>query len=590
MALKTEKQRSPRGLLHMAARQKGKLCLSGISAVVGECFGMVPFLVIYKVITDVGGRPLGEIDQEYIYQLIGAAFVAVIMKHLCLGMSTMLSHVSAYNILYELRVEIARKLRTLSLGYFNEKNTGQIKKVMSEDVEQMEIFLAHNIPDFVAAFCYTLITSLVIFFVDWRLALATVVAIPMGMTMQAMTVKGGREYIDQWFSAAEKVNASMIEYIQGMPIIKAFNHTVTSFKKYSESVETCLKLENEVSQRWFLPTAVFSVSIMANMLFVLPVAAGLYLSGMIDLGKLVFFLLVGVGFGNPMWVMIQFGKAMEKHLEAQARIDGILTAVPLTEPLESGAPGQGIAAHEVSFAYNSHGNVLAGVNLSIPAKKFIAVVGPSGAGKTTLARLIPRFWDVSSGSICLGDTDIRELKTAELMDHFGLIFQHVYLFNDTVLANLRLGRPGATDKEIMEAAKIARCHDFIMKLPQGYHTVIGEKGGRISGGEKQRLSIARALLKDSPILILDEATAFVDPENEGLIQDAINQLVREKTLIVIAHRLSTIIAADEILVLDKGRVAASGTHGQLLESNDLYKQMWETHMSIQTWSLEGQVQ
>jgi ATP-binding cassette subfamily B protein len=226
------------------------------------------------------------------------------------------------------------------------------------------------------------------------------------------------------------------------------------------------------------------------------------------------------------------------------------------------------------------------VDLTIPDQTFIALVGPSGAGKTTLARLIPRYWDVDDGSISLGQTDIRNINTADLMEQFGLIFQNVYLFNDTVLANLQIGRADATGNQIKEAAKTARCHDFIMKLPKGYDTVVGEKGARISGGEKQRLSIARALLKDAPILILDEATAFIDPENEAFVQDAINKLIRNKTLVVIAHRISTIITAHEIVVLDKGRIAASGTHAQLLMDSKLYRNMWETHVSAQGWSLE----
>ena len=573
------------GLLRMAAPQKGKLIFSGLLAIIGEGFGVLPFFIIYKIIAEVGGKPLSEIEQRFIYKLIIAGIAAIILKHICMGVSTALSHVSAYNILYDLGVEIAKKLRTLSLGYFNKQNTGQIKKVMSEDVEQMEIFLAHNIPDFTAAFFYTLLTAIVLFVVDWRLALATILAIPIGAVVQMMTMGRGRDLINKWFLATEKMNAAMIEYIQGMPIIKAFNHTVESFSKYSGSIEDCLRLEYQVSKRWYLPTSIFSVSITANMLLILPVGAAMYLAGMITLGKFVFFLLIGVGFGSPMWVMIQFGRFMEKHLESQARIDAVLTAKPLIEPDQPEPPGKGIFGNSVEFGYNRQNKVIDGIDFSIPARKFVALVGPSGAGKTTLARLIPRFWDVEAGSITLGETDIRNIKTDNLMDQFGLIFQNVYLFNDTVLANLKLGNADASDAEIVDAAKKARCHDFIMKLPRGYDTVIGEKGARISGGEKQRLSIARALLKDSPILILDEATAFIDPENEALVQDAINKLVRNKTLVVIAHRISTIIAADEIVVLDKGRIAASGTHEQLLADSELYKNMWETHTTAQSWSL-----
>ena len=573
------------GLIKLAAPQKGKLILSGLLAIIGQGCGIAPFFIIYKIITEIGSKPLSEIEQRFIYMLITAGIAATILKHVFMGLSSALSHISAYNILYDLRVKIARKLRTLPLGYFNKNNTGQIKKVMSEDVEQMEIFLAHNIPDFVGALVSTILTAVVLFIVDWRLTLATIMVILAGFVVQVMTMNSGKEVISKWFSATEKMNDAMIEYIQGMPIIKAFNHTVKSFSKYSKSIEECIRLEDEASSRWYLPMSVFSVSLTANMLLLLPVGAVMYLLGSITLGKFVFFLLLGIGFGNPMWTMIQFGRGMMCNLECQARIDTVLTAKSLSEPDAPKLPGNGVFGKSIEFAYDRETKVIEGVDFSIPAHKFIALVGPSGAGKTTLARLIPRYWDVDAGSISLGETDIRNMKTADLMDQFGLIFQNVYLFNDTVLANLRMGNPDTSEVEVIEAAKTARCHDFIMDLPRGYDTVIGEKGARISGGEKQRLSIARALLKDSPILILDEATAFIDPENEALVQDAINKLIRDKTIIVIAHRISTIISANEILVLDKGRIAASGTHEQLLSTSELYKNMWETHVSAQGWAL-----
>ena len=585
MKPKPKKLNRMSGLLRMASQQKGKLIFSGLLAIIGQGCGIVPFFIIYKIVAEIASKPRSEIEQRFIYILILVAFAAIVLKHVCLGLSTTLSHISAYNILYDLRIKIAEKLGTLPLGYFNKKNTGELKKVMSEDVEQMEIFLAHNIPEVVGALVFTLLTAVILFIVDWRLALATIIVIPAGFILQMMIMGRGKEVTNKWFSATKKMNAAMIEYIQGMPIIKAFNHTVESFSKYSNSIENCLHLENEWSKRWYLPMSIFSVSITANMLLLLPVGAAMYLSGVITLGKFVFFLLMGIGFGNPIWIIVQFGRLMERNLVCQAHIEAVLTAEDLSEALEPEKPGRGVSGNSIEFGYDKETKVIEGIDFSIPAGKFIALVGHSGAGKTTLARLIPRFWDVDAGSISLGETDIRNMKIDDLMDQFGLIFQNVYLFNDSVLANLRLGNPDASKAEIMDAAKKARCHEFIMKQPRGYDTVVGEKGARISGGEKQRLSIARALLKDSPILILDEASAFIDPENEALVQDAINKLIRNKTLIVIAHRISTIIAADEIWVLDKGRIAARGTHEQLLSTSKLYKNMWETHISAQGWAL-----
>ena len=585
MKSKPEKWLRLGGLIRLAGPQKGKLIFSGLLAIIGQGCGIVPFFMIYYIVAEIGSKSLNQVEPRLIWVLVFAGIAAIILKHACLGLSTTLSHISAFNILYDLRIRIAEKLGTLPLGYFNKKNTGQIKKVMSEDVERMESFLAHNIPDFAGAFVYTFLTATVLFVVDWRLALATIVVIPAGIVFQTLPMVRDREAVSKWFSAVENMNAAMIEYIQGMPIIKAFNHTVESFSKYSKNIEECISLEDRMCGRWYLPMSIFSVSLTANMLLLLPLGATMYLADVITLQKFVLFLLLGIGFGNPMQIMIQFGRNMERNLECQARIEAVLTAKHLSEPDAPEIPGKGVFGKSIDFGYNRETKVIEGIDFAIPTGKFIALVGPSGAGKTTLARLIPRFWDVDAGSISLGETDIRKIKTDDLMDQFGLIFQNVYLFNNTVLANLQMGSPDASEAEVIEAAKTARCHDFIMDLPMGYDTVIGEKGARISGGEKQRLSIARALLKDSPILILDEATAFIDPENEALVQNAINKLIRNKTLIVIAHRISTIIAADEIWVMDKGQIVARGTHEQLLSTSKLYKNMWKAHMSAQDWTL-----
>lgn len=584
MAPKPEKS-GIAGLLHMAGPQKGKLFLAGLFAIAGHACGIVPFLLVYMIVAEISSKPLAQVDQAFIYHLICGGVAAIVVKQVCIGISYAFSHVAAYNILHSLRVSLAEKMKAIPLGYFNRKNTGQLKKVITEDVEQMELFLAHNIPEFVGAAMYLVMTTVVLFMVDWRLALTTVLVLPFGFAAQILSMGQGRPMLSKWIAAAEKMNAAMIEYIQGMPIIKAFNHTVSSFSKYSNSLEECYTFENDWCRRWYLPITIFSVSITANILLLLPVGAGLYLAGAVTLQTLVFFLLMSIGFGNPVWLLVQFGRVMGRNIESLAQIEAILNAPELPEPARPAEPGQGVFGRRVDFSYDGKNRVIHGADFAVSAARFVALVGPSGAGKTTLARLIPRFWDVDGGAICLGQTDIREIRSDDLWDRFGLIFQNVHLFNDTVLANLLIGRPDASEAEVIEAAKTARCHKFIMELPGGYHTVIGEKGARISGGEKQRISIARALLRQAPVLILDEATAFIDPENEALVQEAINKLVRGKTLIVIAHRLTTITAADEILVLDKGRIAAKGSHDELLTVNGLYKNMWESHVSAQSWKL-----
>ncbi len=573
------------GLIRLAGPHKVKLIISSLLAILGEGFGIVPFFMIYYIVAEISGKPLADVEHRLIWMLVSAGIAAVILKYLTLGVSTLLSHKSAYNILYDLRINISKKLATLHLGYFNKRNTGQIKKVMLEDVEQMEIFLAHNIPDFVGAVVYIIMTAIVLFVVDWRLALATIIVVPIGFLVQYLTMSRNKGLRRDYFTANENMNSTMIQYIQGMPIIKAFNHTVESFNMYSESVRNCTLYEDELTKRWFMPMTIFTVCVQANLLLLLPLGATMYLAGAITLEKFVLFLLMGLGFGNPLMVLMYFGSFMDKNLEGQARIDAILNAEPLSEPVDPRSAGNGVIGRDIQFGYNGNGDVLKGIDFEVPAGKFMALVGPSGAGKTTLARLIPRFWDVDAGAISLGDTDIRDMKLDALMDKITFVFQNIYLFNDTVYENIKMGRPKAGRLEVEEAARAAQCHDLIIKLPNGYNSIVGEKGVKLSGGEKQRLSIARALLKDAPVIVLDEATSFIDPENESLIQEAINQLARHKTLIVIAHRLSTIIAADEIMVIDNGQVAARGTHQELLAHSELYKNMWEAHMSARGWTL-----
>ena len=572
------------GLIKLTGPHKGKMIFSGLFSIIGHGFGIVPFILIYFIVTEIAGKPPDEIDRRFIWHLVFAGIGAVVLKYVFLGLSVLLSHLSAYNILYDLRVSISEKLATLPLGYFNERTTGQIKKVMLEDVEQMEIFIGHNMPDFIGAFVHIVVTTLILFIFDWRLALAAICMMPIGVLAQIITVGKNKDLTKKFYTANENMNATMIQYIQGMPIIKAFNHTVESFNKYAKSVQDCAYYEKRLLKTWFLPTTIFNVAISANLLVPLPVGATMYLVGSITLSTFVLFLLMGLGFGPPLFQLIAFGSFMEKNLEGQTRIDAILSAEPLPEPgVGKIADGGGVFARDVEFAYKDI-KVLKCIDFEAPAGKFMALVGPSGAGKTTLARLIPRFWDVDAGSFMLGDTDIRDMKIEDLMDEITFVFQNIFLFNDSVYENLRIGKPGATQSEIEGAARAAQCHDFIMGLPNGYQSVIGEKGAKISGGEKQRLSIARALLKNAPILVLDEATAFIDPENEVLIQEAINALARDKTLIIIAHRLSTITGADQILVLDEGKVVARGAHNELLETGSLYKNMWDAHKTALGWS------
>lgn len=576
----------PQGLMRLVIPHKGKTIFSGLFAVVGQGCGIVPFVLIYYIVVEVAGKPIGQIEHGFVWRLVFAGLLAVFLKYLFVGLSTLLAHISAYDILYDLRIAISKKLATLPLGYFNANTSGKIKKVVLEDVEQMEIFIAHNLPEFIGSLVNVIMATTVLFVFDWRLTLVTLAVLPVGILAQMLPLKKNQPLREKYYTANENTNAAMVQYIQGMPIIKAFNHTVESFRKYTASVRDCARYEDILCERWYFPMSIFQVSVTANMLVVLPVGSLMYLAGSINLATFVLFLLIGLGLGAPLFQFVTLGSFMEKHLEGMARINAILNAHSLPEPVgpPEKADQNSIIARGVTFAYEKS-EVIKGIDFSLPVQSFTALVGPSGAGKTTLARLVLRFWDVGAGSIRLGETDIRHMNLENLMDRITFVFQDIFLFNDTIYENLRMGKPDATMAEIEAAARAAGCHDFITRLPKGYQSVVGERGTRISGGEKQRLSIARALLKNAPILVLDEATAFIDPENEVRIQGAINALVKDKTLIVIAHRLSTITDANQILVVDDGKIVARGRHETLLQDSTLYKNMWDAHISSLSWRL-----
>lgn len=574
------------GLFRMMAPHKGKMLLAISLSALGQFCGIIPFILIYFMVIQITDGTASAGAQN-IWPLVASGACAVVFKYVFSGAATFISHAVAYDVLYDLRINISKKLATLPLGYFSAASSGQIKKVMLEDVEQMEIFIGHNVPELVGGFIYLVLALLVLFIFDWRLALATICLLPLGIFAQMLTVSRNKPLREKYFTASENTNTAIIQYIQAMPVIKVFNQTAASFKKYSDSVRECAHYEALISKRWLLPMSFFSVVSNAALLILLPVGGLLYLSGDVSLPTLVLFMLMGLGIGNFLTQCMMLGSFMEENMEGQARIKALLTTASLPEattPLQS--KSNDITGEAMEFSYGAK-NVLHGVDFHLPAGKFMALVGPSGAGKTTLARLIPRFWDLQAGAIRIGGVDIRDMNIEDLMEKITFVFQDVFLFNDSISANLRVGRPNATQEEIEAAARAARCHDFIMNLPGGYGHVIGERGGRLSGGERQRISIARALLKDAPIVVMDEATAFIDPENEVLIQGAINALVSGKTLVIIAHRLSTIMHADQILVVEEGKIAARGKHDELLETSSRYRHMWDTYTASQRWTLQN---
>ncbi len=567
-------------------RRRGLLVLAALLSALGHSAGLVPYLAIYVVAVEVLGKPREAVNAPWLATLAGIALGAVLLKAVATGLATRVSHIAAYFILYDLRIALAEHMGRLPLGYFNNRTTGQIKKVMHEDVEQLEEGLAHMIPDLVGGLTAPIVTAIVLFAVDWRLALATIALLPVAVAMYAWV--SARSGIGKYSEINGRINSAIIQYINGMKVLKTFLRADASFEKL-RAVAAEMRAYYTGPYAASIPALAVIFAVMrANLLLIVPLGVLFYLGNRLEITTFVLFLVLGVGFNRPIWTLFTaYGTAYWQVSEASKRIAELFATPSLAEPARPQAPADAsICFRDVTFGYRDAAPVLRGVSFTIPAGSVTALVGPSGAGKSTIARLIPRFWDVSSGQILVGGVDVRQIGIERLMQHVAFVFQDVVLFNDTVAANIRAGKPDATDAEVEAAARAARCHEFITALPDGYATLVGENGSRLSGGQRQRLSIARAILKDAPVVILDEATAFLDPENEAQIQQALAALVAAgKTVVIVAHRLSTITDVDQILVVDRGQIVARGTHPELLEQSPLYRELWEAHIASQAWQL-----
>jgi ABC-type multidrug transport system fused ATPase/permease subunit len=567
---------APKGFMDVARRRTRAFALAAALATLGAALGLVPYALVYLIAVHLFGRPEEAVDAGYVWLLAVGGVVAVVLRALCVGLSDRFAYSAAYDVLYELRMELARKLSELPLGYFDGRATGEIKKVLAEDVEQLEEGLAGAVPAVASAVATPVLTAVVLFFVDWRMALATVALTPVLGLFYGLSLNAPRRFIKEFQEASARLNTVVVQYVQGMRVIKAFARTGSSFEEYRKAVERFSELEWKVSRAAQAPYSAFFASLRANVVIVLPVGAMLFLSGSLSLPTLVLFLLMGMGLNAPLArLMLSAGSLFAKIGGSTRKIVEVLSEEPIPEPKSPKSPdGHDLEFREVSFGYGER-RVLENVSFRALEGSVTALVGPSGAGKTTIARLIPRFWDVDAGEIRLGGVDVREIASEELMGRVAFVFQDVFLFDDTVYENVRVGRPSASREEVLDAVRRARVDEFVEALPGGYDTRVGENGARLSGGQRQRVSIARAILKDASLVVLDEATAFVDPENETRIQEAIANLARSKSLVVVAHRLSTITGADQILLVEEGGIAARGTHEELLKSSETYRTLWE---------------
>lgn len=587
-------------LFEIAGQKKYLLTLSGITAVLSTVMLFVPFVAIYYIAAELlknASNPM-LCDIALLKQWGIWALVSTFIGLALLYGSSMLSHISAFKILYSLRIRLCEHLAKLPMGYHNRQSTGAIKKTLEFSVEKIEGFVAHQLPDLVGAIALPVLMITAMFILDWRLALATAIPIIAGYMLQILAFSGsrGRSAMKQYHDALEKMNANGVEYVRGMPAVKVFGMTVYTFKAFRNSImeykDWILKFTNICKSSY----VVFLVVISSIVTFMTPIGVFL-LSGQpqnqaFALTLLSFFVLAP-GLSSPMLKLMYLGGNMRMISEGVTRMDKIFDENPMEEPIVSlTSNNHNIEFKNVSFSYDSkeestRAQALSNVSFVAREGEMTALVGPSGSGKTTIANLIPRFWDIESGDINIGAVNIKSIGSEKLMQAVSFVFQDVHLFYDTIEENIRMGHQEATKQEVVEAAKAACCHEFIMQLPKGYKTKIGEGGTYLSGGEAQRISIARAILKNAPILVLDEATAFADPENEVNIQKALSALIKKKTVIVIAHRLSTIRHANQIFVVKEGEIVERGKHKHLLELDGVYKKMWDAHMDACDWSIES---
>ena len=570
-------------LLQIAGQRKGLLFTSCILAVLHSVLSLVPYALVFYIIKELIKRVP---DFSLTYSYVSYAIGAILISMLAFFLSGVLSHIAAFNILYGLRKTLTNKVGVLPMGYLSHRNSGAFKKIISDDVERIETFVAHQIPDFVKAVALPLLTISYLFKEDWRLALISCLPlVVLALIMPLMLGKKNQHLTEKYHHSLEELSSGIVEYVRAMPVMKIFQQSADTFEKYGKKVYTFHRFVSDWIRHSSAPFAIFMSFASNAMLPVLALGLYLYFRQGVSLPTLLLFLILGTGYMRPLFVMSNMVMQLQLIEQGVQQIDAILTQPILPEGKTSEQPqNHDICFDQVSFAYEADRYVLEDISFTAKEGTITALVGPSGAGKSTVGQLLSRFWDVTKGRITIGGIDIREFPTEVLMRQVSFVFQDSFMFQQTMYENIRMGMDKTKD-EVIAAAKAAQLHDFIMSLPQGYETRFGQSGVHLSGGEQQRFQLARAILKDAPILVLDEATAFADPENEHKIQEAFAQLIRGKTVLVIAHRLSTITTADQIIVFEKGHINAIGTHSELLEHSPLYKRMWDAHNRAKEWKL-----
>lgn len=577
-----------RQLFAFVGESNSKMRISILLAVLGEMFGIVPFLMV-ALLADELYRGTATIQRVLFF--CGIAAICQLIKMLLTWRSSLMSHKISFTILKNIREAITDRMAKVPMGVMLETPTGAFKNLIVDNVAKLEDSMAHFMPELPSNIAAPLCSILLIFILDWRMGLASLITIPLGILFFAAMMRGYGPRMENYMRSANDMNSSLVEYVNGIQVIKAFNRSASSYGKYSKSVNYFHDSTMEWwSQCWFWNAAARAV-LPSTLLGTLPVGAWLYMEGTLSLPVFLISLVVPLGFVAP---LMKVSEAMEQVSMIKGNLEQVtafLKTPELVRPSEPVSLGERTYQFEdVHFGYKET-EVLHGISFQTRPGTMTAIVGPSGSGKSTIAKLMAGFWDVTSGSVRFGGQDIRQIPFEQLMGEISYVAQDNFLFDKSIRENIRMGNPAATDEEVEAAAKAANCHDFIMQLEQGYDTLAGDAGDRLSGGERQRITIARAMLKPASVVILDEATAYADPENEALIQQAISKLVAGKTLIVVAHRLNTIRNADQILVVANGNIAGRGTQEELLRECPIYQKMWQDYAgTIEEADMKGGVE
>lgn len=575
--LKEKKSNPMMRIWQIAKPEHGRLLLSVVLAMLGVLSGIIPYVSAAKIIS---GIIAGNRELKYYIVFVFAAFIGFGLKSLLYAKGLSVSHKATFALLGDIRKQIFAKLPRMPLGTIIDTSSGKLKQIIVDEVEHMERPIAHMIPELTSNIIGAIAVWIYMMLVDWRMGLICLISVPVGLMFFGFIAASYSADYKKSVEITQDMNASIVEYVHGIEVIKAYNQRKTSYQKFKDKVIANASFYCYWMKKTEVCQALCYTIAPCTLIMVLPVGWWMYTSGNISADVFMTSIMLSMCIVGPILSAIQFTDSSAKVSTTVATVDELLAG----EEQDHADTPVGLATHNIEFcnvtySYHEGEEVLHNVNLAIPEKSFTALVGPSGSGKSTIAKLVAGFWDVKEGSVKMDGKDLKSIPLEQLYDQVAYVSQDNWLFDDSIMNNIRMGNTEASDEMVMEVSRLSGCDEFIRALPQGYETNVGSGGTHLSGGERQRIAIARAMLKNEPIVILDEATAYIDPENEAVIQRALTGLIKDKTVIIIAHRLSTVTNADQIVLVNNGTVECTGTHSELLAESDLYNSMWQAHIS-----------